>query len=476
MRCEKNQKKVNCAVYGCGLSASGALAIPQLITPNNSSEKPVVTSKEAKKPKRISSLSPHEIRFVSSGLNNRFQVGGHVRNSETDKGQDYYISAKRVALPVENEKIIGVSSGRAHSLIASKTKVFAIGENIFGQCGIDPETSTHSAGSVHCSLDTSFVLTKAGEIFAFGLNEDGQCGNGKYGIQWQPRKVLGDVNGEKIIAITGSTDTLLALTASGDVILWGQNEFSQAGEAFSDIQLNVNITSVGATSTSCVVSNDDGEVYTWGVGVLGLGPNTQRINRPTKLDQPLFDSSKVVKVFAGNTAMAALNEKGRCFVWGENRFASLGLGHSKRPCQIIMSGVVRAAGLVVYRKLGEKTEFLLLQASYPPHHWTPPKGHVDPGEDEWTAALREVNEEAGLTKQQLTIHEDCHETLHYEVKGKPKSVKYWLALLKNPFDVKLSHEHQNWKWAELAEAVKIADYAEMGALLRKFAEYIQSKA
>lgn len=77
--------------------------------------------------------------------------------------------------------------------------------------------------------------------------------------------------------------------------------------------------------------------------------------------------------------------------------------------------VVKAAGLVIYRKLAGKIEFLLLQASYPPHHWTPPKGHVDPGEDEWQAAIRETKEEANITKEQLTIHEDCHETLFYEV-------------------------------------------------------------
>ncbi|PIO71332.1 putative Bis(5'-nucleosyl)-tetraphosphatase [Teladorsagia circumcincta] len=139
-----------------------------------------------------------------------------------------------------------------------------------------------------------------------------------------------------------------------------------------------------------------------------------------------------------------------------------------------MSTVVRAAGLVVFRRISDRVEFLLLQASYSPYHWTPPKGHVDPGEDEWVAALRETKEEAGILQEQLKIYEDCHETLRYEVKGKPKTVKYWLALLKNPDDVKLSHEHQMWKWAELDEAIKIAEYAEMGALLRKFKAYVDN--
>lgn len=100
-----------------------------------------------------------------------------------------------------------------------------------------------------------------------------------------------------------------------------------------------------------------------------------------------------------------------------------------------MTTVVRAAGLVVFRRFSNRVEFLLLQASYPPHHWTPPKGrrfdaklglltqrsqasglgHVDPGEDEWVAALRETKEESGILQEHLKIYEDCHETLRYEV-------------------------------------------------------------
>ena len=42
----------------------------------------------------------------------------------------------------------------------------------------------------------------------------------------------------------------------------------------------------------------------------------------------------------------------------------------------------RAAGLVIFRRrdLSCQPEWLLLQTSYGEHHWTPPKGHLDPGE------------------------------------------------------------------------------------------------
>lgn len=34
----------------------------------------------------------------------------------------------------------------------------------------------------------------------------------------------------------------------------------------------------------------------------------------------------------------------------------------------------RAAGLVIFRRLTDKIEYLMLRTSYGNHHWTPPKG------------------------------------------------------------------------------------------------------
>uniref|UniRef100_A0A7E4VFH2 Bis(5'-nucleosyl)-tetraphosphatase [asymmetrical] n=1 Tax=Panagrellus redivivus TaxID=6233 RepID=A0A7E4VFH2_PANRE len=140
-----------------------------------------------------------------------------------------------------------------------------------------------------------------------------------------------------------------------------------------------------------------------------------------------------------------------------------------------MAPVTRAAGLVVYREANGIIEYLLLQASYPPHHWTPPKGHVDPGEDEWTAALRETKEEAGILPDQLSIDKGFNYVQHYDVKGKPKSVAYWLAKLIVPFEVVLSHEHQKMNWFNLKDSIEITNYKEMEQMLRAADDYIQKK-
>lgn len=93
----------------------------------------------------------------------------------------------------------------------------------------------------------------------------------------------------------------------------------------------------------------------------------------------------------------------------------------------------RAAGLVIFRQaeVDGVVEWLLLQTSYGSNHWTPPKGHLDPGEDEMMAATRETEEEAGLGSDQLEVFNEVKAELRYEAFGSPKVVTYWLAKLRD---------------------------------------------
>ncbi|KAL0820216.1 hypothetical protein ABMA28_006138 [Loxostege sticticalis] len=134
----------------------------------------------------------------------------------------------------------------------------------------------------------------------------------------------------------------------------------------------------------------------------------------------------------------------------------------------------RAAGLVIFRNVNQAVQFLLLQTSYGEHHWTPPKGHVDPGESDWVTALRETKEEAGLSEDDLEVYKDISKTLEYEVKNKPKVVVYWLAKLRDPQkEVKLSDEHQDLKWLPLQQAQDVSGFEDMKQLLAEFNEKAQ---
>ncbi|KAK2583886.1 hypothetical protein KPH14_001160 [Odynerus spinipes] len=140
-----------------------------------------------------------------------------------------------------------------------------------------------------------------------------------------------------------------------------------------------------------------------------------------------------------------------------------------------MSVQKRACGFIIFRRIQDSIEYLLMQTSYGEHHWTPPKGHVDPGESDIETALRETEEEAGFVKNDLKIFENAKVELKYNVNGIPKIVIYWLAELINPDKpVQMSSEHQAYKWLGLQEACSLAGFKDMQSALKQLNEYIDT--
>ncbi|VDO09873.1 unnamed protein product [Brugia timori] len=117
----------------------------------------------------------------------------------------------------------------------------------------------------------------------------------------------------KVAALKGSTDTLMAVTESGELFMWGQNEYEQMHPFVKDIQSGFpceirlsmeKIIAADSTATSCIALSSNNQVYVWGFGILGMGPYVTSLRRPALLENNLFsggpnDSGKVKKVFAG---------------------------------------------------------------------------------------------------------------------------------------------------------------------------------
>jgi alpha-tubulin suppressor-like RCC1 family protein/serine/threonine protein kinase len=74
----------------------------------------------------------------------------------------------------------------------------------------------------------SLALTYDGEVYAWGWNSSGQIGNGNNKNQLEPTKVTG-FNDEKVIMISTGLCHSMALTESGHVFCWGNNEWGQLG-------------------------------------------------------------------------------------------------------------------------------------------------------------------------------------------------------------------------------------------------------
>lgn len=75
----------------------------------------------------------------------------------------------------------------------------------------------------------------------------------------------------------------------------------------------------------------------------------------------------------------------------------------------------------------------------------------------------------------MKVYENCKKTLQYNVNGKPKTVIYWLAeLINQNSTVKLSNEHQDFKWLKLEEACELAGFSDMQETLKEFHSFIKS--
>lgn len=124
---------------------------------------------------------------------------------------------------------------------------------------------------------------------------------------------------------------------------------------------------------------------------------------------------------------------------------------------------------IAFQKTQEKSLYFIQLVKYF-------SGHVDPGESELQTAIRETEEEAGLSEQAYNILSEFKYTLNYEVKGRPKRVVYWLAEMKNQeCPIILSDEHQTYVWSTLDRALEISQYSDMQKLLKEADNHIKSQ-
>lgn len=127
--------------------------------------------------------------------------------------------------------------------------------------------------------------------------------------------------------------------------------------------------------------------------------------------------------------------------------------------------MIRAAGVILFRRVGDERFFLLLR-SRRHQTWSFAKGHLEPNETAIQGALREVEEETGIALSPDSLVPEFEIESSYELpNGDPKSVTYFACETTN--DVQISREHDAWGWFGLDAAHAILQHENLRELLNR---------
>ena len=244
---------------------------------------------------------------------------------------------------------VAISAGGSHTLsLFSDGKVYAWGDNQFGQLGSNDPPSDHplpipaagalsgrrvigiSAGEFH-----SLAVCDDGFVAAWGLGISGQLGNGDTANHDDPQPVdLSDLPaGERFVAVAAGRSHSMALTSGGKVFTWGRNTEGQLGIGTTSNSkypvlvpdLTASAILGGGTMHSLAIRTD-GKLVAWGTSTFGqLGTPLLSISRtPVVVRNTWFSDQDFTTVTSGDQHNLALQTDGTLLAWGLGNDGRLG--------------------------------------------------------------------------------------------------------------------------------------------------------
>ena len=108
-------------------------------------------------------------------------------------------------------------------------------------------------------------------------------------------------------------------------------------------------------------------------------------------------------------------------------------------------------------------------------HWEFVKGHIEPGETEEETIMRELKEETGINNAKIVNGFNEFYDYYFKFKGQKIYKRVSCYLIKsNTKKVKISFEHEGFKWLTIDEAIKQVTYDNAKELLKKAKKFRSS--
>jgi alpha-tubulin suppressor-like RCC1 family protein len=254
-----------------------------------------------------------------------------------------------------------VAGGGTSAALLSNGTVWTWGDNFFGTLGngstggssTTPGQVPGLGGITQLAISFNggdlFALGPGGVVWGWGLNGEGQLGNGTTSPSALPMQVPGLTG---INQIAPGPTYALALRSNGTVLAWGDNADGQLGDG-TTTQRRTPVQVPGLTGIVQVSANDPsfavrftGTVFAWGrngndTGVLGLGA-TGDVATPTQIP----GLAGITHLAATGDHVLALANSRTVYAWGANGAGQLGDGtttNRSTPEPLSLGGVIKIA-------------------------------------------------------------------------------------------------------------------------------------
>lgn len=301
---------------------------------------------------------------------------GAGTNANGQLGRGYLGTEKKLE-PYEgkilDEKVLSFDTGKSGFALAitENGKLYGWGNNANGQLAKEIKTDTEKEtencypipfeielpqGSTPLEVDAgakhSLLLTKEGEVYAWGESFYGQLGlsleteKKKLNVT-TPTKISQEKFGnERVVQIATTDATSYALTQSGKVYAWGDSDYGQIGDGVADPNSSAlpdlvnapvqtllsNIKKISAEGATALALTQDGQVFVWGnmqSGQGGLIEATKWSSVPLRIEKT-YDITgtervaTITDILCGGSTNFLLSSDGDVYAFGTGGSGELG--------------------------------------------------------------------------------------------------------------------------------------------------------
>lgn len=255
--------------------------------------------------------------------------------------------------------IVQIRAGYYHSLaLASDGTLVSWGRNDSGQLG-DGTTTNRStpinitnagllSGKTITQIGVSMggnhsLAVASGAVYAWGLNDYGQLGDGTTTNRLTPIAVTasGDLSGKIISQVVAGRGSSLVLATDGTLYAWGNNGYGQVGDGTTTTRLSPVALSTSGALVGKVVKQiatgyaqslaltSDNVVYAWGKndsGMLGDGTTTNRLSPVSITGSGVLAGKTPLLIGEGIDMASVITADPGVYTFGRNDYAQLGDG------------------------------------------------------------------------------------------------------------------------------------------------------